>query len=158
MDDRKIEANGSYTFYFERETVWEILMDIEAVAKALPGVQTMQPVEDEPLAWTANAQLDLAGKKATYSGVIRMSDIDELRGYRLLVKGITGGIDGEMQIRLEDCPEAGRTLIQWQAQAIFAEDIADSMRGVVQMAAMMLAQQFFMGLAKQLRSMRRNAV
>jgi carbon monoxide dehydrogenase subunit G len=152
-----IEANGSYTFYFDRSTVWNILMNPEAVAHALPNVREMLPLGDELLAWKATAQLELMGKKATYTGIIRMLDIDTPNTYRLVATSEKPDIEVDMMLMLSDEVE-GKTLVTWNAVIAFADDVSDNMRGVVQMMAMMLSQQFFMGLAKQLRAAERKAV
>jgi carbon monoxide dehydrogenase subunit G len=38
-----MEITGSYTFSFDQKAVWDILMNPDAIAKAIPGVQEMIP-------------------------------------------------------------------------------------------------------------------
>jgi carbon monoxide dehydrogenase subunit G len=156
MNEPDIVASGSYTFYFDRQVVWDILMDTEAVSAALPGVKQMLPLPAERFAWQATAELDLLGKKVALSGEIRMTDIAAPTRYRLLMQ--SSGIQGEMQLMLEQGQEVGRTLVTWEANAAFAEPLSENMRGIIQITAMLITQQFFMGLAKQLRAIHRKIV
>jgi carbon monoxide dehydrogenase subunit G len=145
-----MEITGSYTFNASREQVWNLLMDANAIAKAIPGVQAMIPIEGEPLAWKAVAKIGIASVSGTYSGYIRMSDVDPMKQYRLTVsgEGQQSIINGTALLKLED--DSKGVLVNWTAEANIAGKLAGIAQRVVKAAAGLLSRQFFSALARQL--------
>ena len=149
-----MQITGSYTFDFDQQTVWAILMNPDAIAKAIPGVQQMIPLENEPDAWRATARLSVASLNGTYSGVIRLSELDPPRQYRLTVtgEGQQSIIDGTALITLEPTSDSGtpKTNVSWMAEANLSGKLASIAQRLVSVAASMMSRQFFGGLARQL--------
>jgi carbon monoxide dehydrogenase subunit G len=147
-----MEITGSYTFNGSREQVWNLLMDANAIAKAIPGVQEMIPLQDEALAWKAVAKIGVASVSGTYIGYIRMSEVDPLNHYRLTVngEGQQSIINGTALLTLENDPERQGILLTWNAEANIAGRLAGVAQRVVKAAAGLLSRQFFNALAKQL--------
>jgi carbon monoxide dehydrogenase subunit G len=148
-----MEITGSYTFPFDQAAVWNVLMSPNAIAKAIPGVQEMIPVEGESHSWTAVARLNVATVTGSYTGKVHMSEIDAPNQYRLTVsgEGQQSIINGTALIRLEAKPgEKPETIVHWTAQANLAGKLASVAQRLIQVAASLLSRQFFGALAKQL--------
>jgi carbon monoxide dehydrogenase subunit G len=151
---QQINVTGSYTFYFDRSTVWDLLMSPEAIEAALPGVQSMVALPDEGDAWAVSIGFDFVGKHITPSGILRMSAVTPPSSYRLELDAAEAGMQGDVLITLSD--DDKRTHVLWEGTATFAdtEKSSEMLIGMVQMLSTVMAQQFFMGLAKQLRAAR----
>jgi uncharacterized protein len=149
-----MQITGSYTFDFDQQAVWDILMNPDAIAKAIPGVQQMIPLENEPDAWRTTARLSVASLNGTYHGVIRMSELDPPRQYRLTVtgEGQQSVINGTALITLASASDSDtpKTNVSWIAEANLSGKLASIAQRLVSVAASMLSRQFFSGLARQL--------
>ena len=68
----------TFTFDADQETVWKLLMDPDAIAKAMPGVDALIPIEGEPNSYRATAKIGIANVNGVYTGVVRLSEITAL--------------------------------------------------------------------------------
>src|SRR5688572_2867160 len=148
-----MQITGSYTFDFDQQAVWDILMNPDAIASAIPGVQQMVPL-DEPTAWRVVVRLSVASLNGTYNGVIRISELDAPNQFRLTVtgEGQQSVINGTAIIKLQPDTSADtpKTLVSWTAEATLSGKLASIAQRLVSVAASMLSRQFFSGLARQL--------
>jgi carbon monoxide dehydrogenase subunit G len=146
-----MKLSGKYTFNAAQPAVWQVLMDPHAIAKALPGVEALIPIEGDPNAWKATAKIGLAGINGTFAGIIRMSDIEAPNHYRLKVSGDgqQSTIGGEALIAIADGGN-GKTLLTWEGDATISGKLAGIGQRLIGGAATMMANQFFGGLAKQI--------
>jgi uncharacterized protein len=149
-----VKISDTFIFEADQETVWKLLMDPDAIAKALPGVEKLTPVEGEDMAWQAAAKLEIASVSGTYSGFVRMSEIDPPNQYRLTVsgEGKQSMIDGTALLKLSYDPEKRHTILTWEAEAQIAGKLASVGQRLIGAAAAMLSKLFFRALAKQLPS------
>jgi hypothetical protein len=151
-----MEITGNFTFSYDQAAVWNILMDPNAIAKAIPGVQEMIPVEGEPNTWRAVAKLNVAAVTGSYTGMVRMSEVESPNQYRLTVsgEGQQSVISGTALIRLETriAPDGltTQTVVAWTAEANLIGKLASVAQRLIQVAASLLSRQFFGALAKQL--------
>lgn len=147
-----MDVTGSYTFQFDRLTVWNILMNPDAIAKAIPGVKEMIPIEGEENAWRAVTKLNVSTVSGMYSGTIRMSEIDAPNSYRLTVsgEGQQSIVSGNALITLRDGDKPDQTVLDWTAEANLSGKLASIAQRLVKVAAILLSKQFFSSLAKQL--------
>ncbi len=141
-------------FYFpaDQQMVWKLLMDPDAIAKALPGVDRMVPLDNEPNTWQATAKIGISAVSGTYRGKIRLSDLAPPNQYRLTVtgEGQASIIGGSALLTLSFDPERNQTLLVWDADATISGRLAGVAQRLVGAAATMLANQFFRALARQL--------
>ena len=145
---------GSFAFNADQETVWNLLMDPQAIAKAMPGVNELVPIEGEVDAWHADAKINLGVVNGKYSGVIRMSEQSPSHQYRLTVsgEGQQSIINGTALITLSYDDEQQQTLLAWDAEASISGKLAGVGQRIFKAAANMMSKQFFQALAKQLPS------
>ena len=147
-----MKISDTYTFDADQETVWTLLMNPDAIAKALPGVEKLVPIEGETMAWRAAAKIGVASVSGTYAGIVRMSEIEPMNQYRLTVsgEGQQSIINGTALLKLQYDPEKKQTLLSWDADANISGKLASIGQRVVGAAATMMSKQFFKGVAKQL--------
>ena len=146
-----MELTGTYTFDAPQDAVWEVMMDPQAIANALPGVDKMDAIEGEEDAWSVTAKIGFAAVSGTYSGTVRMSEQSPPQQYRLTVQGEgqQSIINGTALITLK--PEDGgeKTELLWEAEAAITGKLARIGQRLVKAAANMMSKQFFKALEEQ---------
>jgi len=144
----------TYNFDAEQDIVWNVLMDPQAIAGALPGVDQLIPVDGEPLAWRATAKIGVSSVSGTYTGIVRMSETDPPHQYRLTVsgEGQQSIIGGTALLKLSYDETLQQTVLSWEAEAHVSGKLANVGQRLISAAAKLLGKQFFKGLAKQLPS------
>jgi len=147
-----MEINGTYAFSADQDAVWRLLMDPDAIAKAIPGVQEMIPIEGETNAWRAVAKIGVGAISGTYAGVVRLSDVEPPNRYRLTVsgEGQQSIINGTALLTLTHDAEQQQTILTWDAEANVSGKLASIGQRVVKSAAGLMSKMFFGALAKQL--------
>src|SRR5690606_5936201 len=124
----------------------------DVIARALPGVEAMIPVEGEENAWRAEAKIGIAAINGRYVGFVRMSEQSPPNQYRLTVngEGQQSIINGTALITLTHDADTQQTLLNWQADANISGKLASIGQRVIKAAAGMLSKQFFGAVANQL--------
>lgn len=131
------------------------MTDPDAVAKAIPGVQSLTPIPGEPLAWSARISLAFIAINAEFGGEVRMGELSAPSQYRLTVSG--GGdesrITGSALITLQPDPEnPDFTDLAYAGTASMTGKFEAAPPAIVKSVVMMIARQFFGALARQLRA------
>ncbi len=147
-----MKLTGTYSIDAKQQTVWYVLMNPQAIANALPGVNELVPVEGEENTWNAVAKIGFAAVSGTYTGSIHMSDITPTDSYRLTVngKGQQSIIDGTVLIELVYKEETQQTDINWDADAKISGKLARVGQRVFKAAATSMSNTFFENLAAQI--------
>ena len=150
-----MKLSGTYTFQADQAAVWKVLMDPQAIARALPGVDALIPIEGESNAWNVTAKLGIAMISGTFSGTIRMSDLQAPESYRLSVagEGMQSVVSGYALIHLvPDTSAAPKTVLNWEGDATISGRLAGIGQRLIGSTATTMANQFFGALAKQVPS------
>lgn len=147
-----MDLSGTYTFQAERESVWNLMMNPDAIAKALPGVEEFVPIEGETNAWNARLKVSLAAVNGNYAGSVRMADLEPPNQFRLNVngEGQQSIVGGSVLIKLEYDEAKKETLLTWDAEANISGKLARIGQRVIKAAANMMSNRFFSNLAQQL--------
>jgi carbon monoxide dehydrogenase subunit G len=147
-----VNITGAYFFDADQQTVWDLLMNPDAIAKALPGVDHLDPIAAEKNAWPATAKIGIASVSGTYTGTVRITDMVSPERYRLSVgdEGQGSIIRGSALLTVSYDAAEKKTLLNWAADANVSGRLAAVGQRLVAVAATMLANQFFRGLAHQL--------
>lgn len=147
-----MQLSGNYSFDADQETVWNLLMDTDAIAVALPGVNELIPVEGETDKWSAEAKLTIGSIGGTYTGTIQISEKTPPNQYRLTVngQGQQSIIDGTTVITLTYDEEKQATQLHWEAESQMSGKLARVGQRVINATANMMSKRFFKALEKQL--------
>lgn len=148
-----MKLGGNYRFREPRDQVWQTLMDPDAIAGAIPGVEEFLPLEGEENAWQAVAKVSMAAVSGRFTGNVRMSEIEAPDSFRLTVSGEGQGsiINGSVLMRLEDNTAGGGTTLHWDADANISGKLARIGQRLIKAAANMMSKRFFGSLAKEIR-------
>jgi len=97
-----MNVQATYTFAAPAQTVWKLLIDIDAVAGCLPGCESIEPIGERK--YRAVLTMGLASITGRYEGTVEMQDLEPPRSYRLAVegRGKPGFVNGGATIRLEE--------------------------------------------------------
>lgn len=149
----RMKLDGSYRFAESREQVWATLMDPDAIAGAIPGVQEFVPLEGEEYAWRAIVKVNMAAVSGRFSGQVHMSEIQPPVSYRLTVSGEGQGsiISGSVLMQLRD-GDGGDTELKWEAEANISGKLARIGQRLIKAAANMMSKRFFGNLARRIRT------
>ena len=149
-----MKLTDTFTFDGDQETVWKLLMDPAVIAKAIPGVDQLVPLEGEINAWRATAKIGIASINGVFSGIVRMSEIEAPTQYRLTVsgEGQQSFIGGTGLLKLHYDTAAQKTILTWDADANISGKLASIAQRVITAAAIMLSKQFFKCVANELPS------
>ena len=147
-----MRLSGTFIFDTDQQVVWDVLMDPNAIAQAIPGVDELIPLEGESHAWRATAKIGIASISGTYTGIVRMSDLEPIHLYRLTVsgEGQQSIINGTALMKLTYDPAQQKTVLSWDAEASISGKLASIGQRLIGAAANMLSRQFFSALAKQI--------
>jgi carbon monoxide dehydrogenase subunit G len=147
-----MKISDSYAFDAKQDIVWNLLMDPQAIANALPGVDRLIPVDGELQTWRATAKIGVASVSGMYTGLVRMSEMEPPHQYRLTVsgEGQQSIIGGTALLKLSYDEMLHQTRLDWDADAHVSGKLASVGQRLVGAAAKLLGKQFFRALANQL--------
>lgn len=101
-----MQMSGERTIAADRATVWSALNDPDVLKACIPGCQEME--KTSPTEFEAKVTQKVGPVRATFTGAVELTDIDEGRSYRISGKGkggAAGGASGGAAVRLEDVAE-----------------------------------------------------
>jgi carbon monoxide dehydrogenase subunit G len=141
-------VEGQVIFDAPRETVWNLLLDPEALRAAIPGCESM--AESGPDQYDAALKLGIAAIKGNYTAQVRVAEKRPPESYRLSISGSGGpgfvNVDG----RLDLAPQDGKTAVDYRFDVQVGGMIAAVGQRMLGGVAKMMMGEFFKGLQKQL--------
>jgi carbon monoxide dehydrogenase subunit G len=132
-----------------RERVWAALNDPEVLKACIPGVQELEKTSDTE--FRATAKVALGPVKASFKGVVTLSDLDPPNAYTISGEGqggVAGFAKGGAQVRLEDAE--GGTRLTYDVNAQVGGKIAQLGGRLINGVAKKYADEFFANFAKSL--------
>lgn len=142
---------GQLALPVSRARTWAALHDIELLRDLVPGCETVRSRRDGSHA--LHAAVSVGPLKTDIHVLLRCSDVEPLRSYRLAFEG-SGGLAGEgkgrVKIRLE-APSRGETLLHYDVSARIEGPLAQMGAPLAETAARGLADDFLarLGIALQ---------
>ena len=145
-----MKLNGSHTISAPREIVWKMLQDPDVLAKATPGVQSMEQEREDN--YKATLELGIGPVKGTFDGHVEISDKTEPETMTLNVEGQggPGGVKAVGVLRLEE--QGDKTVIHWEGEPQMSGRIAAVGGRLVGGVAKKMAGQFFSSVDEQSKS------
>jgi len=143
-----MHIQNSYTFDAPPQAVWDLLVDIDAVAACLPGCESMDPIGEDK--YRVVLTLGIAAITGRYEGTIEMTDLKPPSFYRLVVEGrgkpgfVTGG--GAISLTASD----NGTRIEVDGTVQVGGTIARVGQRLIGSVAKMMMDRFFACLQKRL--------
>jgi hypothetical protein len=116
-----MNIQATYAFDAPPQTVWDLLLDTDAVAACLPGCESLDPIGDNK--YRAVLTMGIAAVTGRYEGTVEMTDLVPPHTYRLVVDGrgkpgfVTGGgaisltaTDGGTEVAVDGRVQVGGTI------------------------------------------------
>ena len=80
-----MEMSGEYAIAAPRQLVWDALNDPAALRQCIPGCETIERQSETELTATVTAKVGPV--KAKFQGMVRLSDLDPPKSYRISGEG-----------------------------------------------------------------------
>jgi carbon monoxide dehydrogenase subunit G len=132
-----------------REKVWSALNDPEVLKACIPGVQELEKTGDTQ--FNAVAKVAIGPVKATFKGVVNLTDLDPPNGYTISGEGqggVAGFAKGGAKVRLDEVD--GGTRLTYDVEAQVGGKIAQLGGRLINGVAKKYADEFFANFAKSL--------
>jgi carbon monoxide dehydrogenase subunit G len=144
-----MEMTGEYLVPASREAVWAGLNNLDVLKAAIPGCESMAMVGDNRIEATVTAKVGPV--KASFKGMVTLSDLDPPNGYTIRGEGKGGAAGfarGGAQVRLTDA--MGGTLLTYKVDAAVGGKLAQIGSRLIDSAAKKIADEFFAAFGKVL--------
>jgi carbon monoxide dehydrogenase subunit G len=152
-----MELKGDHTFEADRQTVWDLMLDPEAIQNAIPGCESMVRRPGERDLFDITVKVGLAAIKGTYTGTVEVADQVPGESYRLIAGGQAkpGKVEGSALMRLSDDGPNTRVVYTGEVKAQGA--IARLGGRILGGASKLMIGQFFKGMDKQVQARKSGA-
>lgn len=137
-----MKMSGEEVIPAPRETVWKALNDPDVLKKAIPGCQEIHKTSDTD--FDAKVVVKIGPVKATFTGLVHLSDLNPPANYRISGEGkggVAGFASGGATVRLDEVPEG--TKLSYDVDAQVGGKLASLGSRLIDSTARSLATQFF---------------
>ncbi|MCY4539343.1 MAG: carbon monoxide dehydrogenase subunit G [Chloroflexi bacterium] len=143
-----MHIEGSYEFEFERELVWDVLMDIDVLGSIIPGSKGLQEIGENK--YESKLAVKVGPVNGKFESSFELADVKAPESYRLIVegKGPAGHVTGEGAIRLTQ--ENGLTVMHYAGDARIGGKIAAVGQRLLDVAAKQITKQALKKLSRQI--------
>ena len=143
-----MHIEGSYEFAFERELVWDVLMDIDVLGSIIPGSKGLTEIGENK--YQSRLAVRVGPVSGKFESNFELVDVNEPESYRLIVdgKGPAGHVAGEGEIRLAQ--DNGVTVMHYAGDARIGGKIAAVGQRLIDVAARQITKQALKKLTKQI--------
>lgn len=143
-----MNLNAAYDIQAPSDRVWNLLMDVDAIGRCLPGSKGLRPVG--PDRYEVELGVTVAAIAGSFKGIVALEDKAPPDSYTLVVDGSgrQGFIKGRARVTL--APDGDRTRVQIAATAEVGGMIARVGQRLLEGVARTMMDRFYACLAKQL--------
>ena len=137
-----MDMNGTQRIEAPREKVYVALNDPEVLKQCIPGCETIERLSDTEM--RAMVTLRVGPVKASFIGMLTLSDLDPPNGYTITGEGSGGGAGfakGGAKVRLEADGKA--TILNYTVKADVGGKLAQLGGRLIESTAKKLAGEFF---------------
>ncbi|MDT0301480.1 SRPBCC family protein [Streptomonospora wellingtoniae] len=112
-----MKISGSATLQAPAQRVWDRMLDPEALARAIPGCESLERVGPDEYRGTVSA--GVGSIKGTFQGGVRLCDLRPAESLTMRAQGsgAPGTVTAEIGVRLADLGD-GRTELSYDADAV----------------------------------------
>ena len=137
-----MDMTGEERIGASRQAVWAALNDVDVLKRCIPGCQSLEKQSDTDM--TARVKLQIGPVSATFSGKVKLSELDPANGYRIAGEGSGGAAGyakGSALVRLVE--DGSGTLLRYEAKADVGGKLAQLGGRLIDATARKLAGEFF---------------
>lgn len=143
-----MKITGTYTIDAPRDQVWFALNDMDTLARIVPGCERLvQTGENE---YEGTVKIGIQSIKGSYSGKIRLEDIQAPHHYKLIASGRSsnGVVDGSGTVDLEE--KDGKTVLTYGGDAQIGGTLASVGQRLIEGASKQMINQSLKALVAQI--------
>jgi carbon monoxide dehydrogenase subunit G len=150
-----VKISGSYVLDAPREEVWAALNDIEVLARVVPGCERLEQTGEHE--YEGTVKIGIQSIKGTYSGKIRLEDVQPPHHYKLVASGrsANGVVDGSGTVDLLE--QDGKTILTYSGDVAIGGTLASVGQRLIEGASRQLINQSLKALAEQVSRRRESA-
>ena len=143
-----MKITGTYTIDAPQDQVWAALNDIEVLARIVPGCERLEQTGDNE--YEGTVKIGIQAIKGTYSGRIRIEDIQPPHHYKLIASGrsANGVVDGAGTIDLAE--QDGKTILTYGGDAQIGGMLASVGQRLIEGASKQMINQSLKALVEQI--------
>jgi carbon monoxide dehydrogenase subunit G len=143
-----LKITGSYTIDAPRDQVWSALNDMEVLARIVPGCERLVQTGDNEFEGTV--KIGIQSIKGTYSGKIRLEDIQPPHHYKLVAAGrsANGVVDAAGTVDLAE--QEGKTVLTYGGDAQIGGTLASVGQRLIEGASKQMINQSLKALVEQI--------
>jgi carbon monoxide dehydrogenase subunit G len=118
-----MKIEGEYTFDSPRDEVWKLVRDPEALAKCVPGIQSVTKVNDQE--FKGEIAVRIGPLSGTFGGRVMVSNEVPPVSCTLTLEGTgkIGFLKGSGEVMLSEQPD-GKTLMKYSGEAQIGGKVA----------------------------------
>jgi len=138
-----MDMTGEQLIPAPRARVWDALNDPEILRQSIPGCETIDKVSDTE--FNAKVVAKVGPVRATFTGNVKLTDIDPPNGYRIGGEGkggAAGFAKGGAEVKLTDAPDQA-TLLSYKVDAQVGGKLAQIGSRLIDGTARKMADDFF---------------
>ena len=142
-----MKIEGSHTLAAARNRVYQLVTDPQALAKALPGCEKLEPTGADT--FQVKMKLGVAALSGSYQGTVKLSEQRPPAHLRLTInsRGPWGFADGDGTLILEEAD--GQTVVRYAGEVKVGGTMAAVGQRLLEGAARLVINQFFQNLEKE---------
>lgn len=136
-----MEISARYVFDAPARRVWDTLMDPAALARCMPGCESLEPVGENE--YQAVVNVGVGPVRGRYTAKIAITEAQPYQSYRLEIggSGSIGFANGTSRVTLEE--QDGKTTVQVSSQAEAGGTVARVGQRMMESVARGLLDRFF---------------
>ena len=136
-----MKLTGSYKLNIKKEAVWKALNDPNILKQCIPGCDTFKKESDTIFNVTATNQI--GPMNATFSGNVKLSNIEKNQSYTLSGEGQSSGgfANGSANVKLQE--ENGKTILIYEVDVDVGGKIAQLGSRLIDGVAKKMSDYFF---------------
>ncbi len=138
-----MKLSGNETLPAARENVWKALNDPAVLKQCIPGCEQIK--QDSPTDMSAKVTIKLGPVKASFNGIVKLSDLKPPESYRISGEGqggLAGFASGGATVKLTEV-SAMETLLEYDVDAQIGGKLAMLGSRLIDSTASSMATQFF---------------
>ncbi len=137
-----MDMNGTQRIEAPREKVYAALNDVDVLKQSIPGCETIEKLSDTQM--QATVTLKVGPVKASFKGLVTLSDLDPPNGYTITGEGSggpAGFAKGGAKVTLE--PDGNATILHYAVKADIGGKLAQLGGRLIDSTSKKLAGDFF---------------
>ncbi|MDP4711333.1 MAG: carbon monoxide dehydrogenase subunit G [Saprospiraceae bacterium] len=145
-----MELTGNHDISAAAQTLWNLLMDPDFLARITPGITRMEKISDDN--YLAIADVKIGPVKGSFKGEVQITEKQEPEAFTLMVqqKSSIGNVAASVRIRIQELsPE--KSNIQFEGKAQLSGLLARTGQRVLSGVANTLSRQFFESLEAEIK-------